>query len=403
VKIEILAIGNEFVSAAHQENGFLWIAEELRKRGFVVSAIILLAENLGSIKNALIQLSRSPGVKIILDGSGSISRDRISENPASRQEFSFLPYLFQLIFEDPEKEPTKFNPQKIKIIKNPRARLRGLMIIRNGLTFIFLPNGGREQKILFHENVLPILEEIRRNSKRSGCLFFRTFGAPTSLLIEKLKRIKAEEFNGSFDLWLQFPESIVMISVQGRSQREVKSHLVSLSHLIYESIGDFVLSDDGRPMEEVVGDLLQMKGFTLAIAESCSGGLLGHKFTNVPGSSKYFLSGIIAYSNEAKMKLLEVPRESLARFGAVSAPVARKMAQGVRKISRSTLGLSITGIAGPEGGTAQKPVGTVFIGLSTPKGTWAKKLQLKGNREQIKTLSAYSAMDFLRRYLKNLS
>ena len=158
-------------------------------------------------------------------------------------------------------------------------------------------------------------------------------------------------------------------------------------------------SADEGAFERLVGQLLHERGLSLAVAESCTGGLLSHRITNVPGSSAYFNGAVVAYSNAVKQALLGVRPESLVQFGAVSEPVAREMARGVRLLLQAGLGLSVTGVAGPGGGTPDKPVGLVFIGLSSAEGEWAERYLWGGDREQNKALSAEAALDLLRRYL----
>ncbi len=165
-----------------------------------------------------------------------------------------------------------------------------------------------------------------------------------------------------------------------------------------EKVEGRVFAADQETLEEIVGNLLRSNRATLAVAESCTGGLITHLLTNIPGSSDYLDRGVVAYSNRAKVETLKVPEELLTRVGAVSAPVAEKMAEGVRQISQSTLGLGITGIAGPGGGSEEKPVGLVFIALATPRGTVSKKYQFGGDREQIKSIAARTAIDWVRRY-----
>lgn len=153
------------------------------------------------------------------------------------------------------------------------------------------------------------------------------------------------------------------------------------------------------PLEEVVGHLLREQGLTLAVAESCTGGLISHRLTNVSGSSDYFMGGVVTYSNQAKMDLLMVPEDILAARGAVSSETARAMAVGVAEIFHADIGLSVTGIAGPTGGTPQKPVGTVYLGLVMPQRAQTRHHLFHGSREQIKTLSAQTALDWLRQEL----
>ncbi len=153
-------------------------------------------------------------------------------------------------------------------------------------------------------------------------------------------------------------------------------------------------------LEEEVGEILRERDFTLATAESCTGGLIGHRITNVPGSSDYFERGLVTYSNASKMELLGVSGVTLEREGAVSEATALAMAEGVRSASRTTLGLSVTGIAGPSGGSGLKPVGTVFIALSGPWGSRWRRFNFKGTRREIKAQTAEAALAMLRDYLR---
>ncbi len=153
-------------------------------------------------------------------------------------------------------------------------------------------------------------------------------------------------------------------------------------------------------LENVIGEGLHRRQMTLAVAESCSGGLVSHRITNVPGSSDYFLGAVVAYANVVKQALLSVRADSLLHHGAVSEPVAREMACGVRQLLQTDVGLSVTGVAGPGGGSPDKPVGLVFVGLSAPEGEWIERHLWDGGREENKARSAEAALDLLRRYLQ---
>ncbi len=152
--------------------------------------------------------------------------------------------------------------------------------------------------------------------------------------------------------------------------------------------------DLAMKLEKVIGDRLREKGWTLAIAESCTGGLVCDRITNVPGSSDYFMGGMVNYSNESKAKHLGIPLDYIKRYGAVSIQVARKMAQGVRKGFHTTFGLSTTGVAGPTGATKRSPIGRVFIGFADGRRTWVRKLDLKGSRREIKEKAAERSLEF---------
>jgi nicotinamide-nucleotide amidase len=178
-----------------------------------------------------------------------------------------------------------------------------------------------------------------------------------------------------------------------------KPALGELEAAVLGALGGDCYGKDEETLEAVVGHLLRDRRLTLSVAESCTGGLLGHRITNVPGSSVYFERGVVVYSYRAKEELLGIPSQLLAAHGAVSAPVAEAMARGIREMSGSHLALAITGVAGPDGGTPAKPVGTVFIGLASSDGARSHHFLFSGNRESIKWQSSQQALDLLRRHL----
>ena len=200
-----------------------------------------------------------------------------------------------------------------------------------------------------------------------------------------------------------FPETHLSLTVRGANRETLEAILDSLTAILAEAVGEPLVGPETVTMEELVGRYLNARKLTLAVAESCTGGLIGHRLTDVPGASDYFLGGVVSYSNDAKADLLRVPAAVLARHGAVSPETARDMARGVREVFHAAIGLAVTGIAGPSGGSLDKPVGTVYIGLATDHGEEVWHYQFHGNRTEIKTLTAETALDRLRRELKELS
>ena len=196
-----------------------------------------------------------------------------------------------------------------------------------------------------------------------------------------------------------FPEIYIKVVVRGADEGEIEIKLKHCGDEIAERLGADLFGNDDDVMEGVVGRLLKEQGATIAVAESCTGGLIAHRVTEVPGSSAYFLQGIVAYSNQAKEALLGVPRSTLDRFGPVSKETARYMAQGVRESGKTTLGLATTGIAGPTGGSARNPVGRVFIALAAEDVLEVKHYDFSGNRHEIKLMASEVALDRVRRYL----
>ncbi len=195
----------------------------------------------------------------------------------------------------------------------------------------------------------------------------------------------------------QLGEVRVRITVRGGSAGVAEAALDEVEAALRERLGHDCYGRDQEMLEGVVGRLLLDRGLTLAVAESCTGGLLGHRLTEVPGSSRYFERGVVTYSNEAKMKLLGVTKSVLTRHGAVSAQCASAMAKGVRAKAKTDLGLAVTGIAGPDGGSEEKPVGTVFLALASADGVKAERRRFRGNRSQNKWLAAQFALDLVRR------
>jgi nicotinamide-nucleotide amidase len=191
--------------------------------------------------------------------------------------------------------------------------------------------------------------------------------------------------------------------MRGPDRQVLEETLDRLTSALAREVGDVLLGSDLVSLEGLVGRYLKKNGLTLAVAESCTGGLIGHRLTEVPGASDYFLGGVVGYSNEAKEDLLGVSAGVLARHGAVSPETARDLARGVRRIFQAGVGLAVTGIAGPTGGSPGKPVGTVYIGLATEAGEDVWHYQFHGNRTEIKLLSAETALDRLRRALKQWS
>ncbi len=196
-----------------------------------------------------------------------------------------------------------------------------------------------------------------------------------------------------------FPETHITLGLRRDDESSAMSLLDWIETEIRNLMGSCVFATGEQRMEDVLGEMLRKRHLTISVAESCTGGLIGHLLTNVPGSSDYFLGGMITYSNESKIELLGVSSETLETHGAVSNPMVQEMARGVRERLNSNIGLSVSGIAGPDGGTAVKPVGTVHIGLAANDKVFSGKYRFQGAREEIKLNTAMMALDWVRRYL----
>lgn len=259
-----------------------------------------------------------------------------------------------------------------------------------------LPGVPREMQALLTEQVIPWVQKNRGSEELYVSRVFQTFGISESALDELVSGIVPVEI-GRVSFRAAFPQISVRLTVHGLPG-EAARRLEDYGQRLRERLGAYCYAEGETTMEAVVGDLYRARGWTLALAESCTGGLIGHRITNVPGSSAYFRGCLVVYSNEAKTELLGVREDTLRLHGAVSLETAAEMAAAARERLRSDVALAVTGIAGPEGGAAEKPVGTVCFGLATPDGVVTHRYQLWGNREWIKTLSSQIGLDWLRRY-----
>jgi nicotinamide-nucleotide amidase len=256
-----------------------------------------------------------------------------------------------------------------------------------------------EMKKLIEENLIPYLKEKFPPSVIKKSKTLKITGLGEASVNELIRNYINEQTNFSFGIYAN-PEDIqIQITTQAPTEKEVDQLLQFSSNQLTKILGNYVYGTDQQSLEEVVGNLLKAKNIKVAVAESCSGGMLGEMITNIPGSSEYFQGGVISYNAKIKEGLLKVPQEIIKKYGEVSEQVARLMAEGVRKCCYSDIGISITGIAGPGGATEKKQVGLVYMALANGKKTLIQKHQLFGNRQQIRLRASSRALNLLRMYL----
>ena len=289
-------------------------------------------------------------------------------------------------------------PQVAKILKNPKGQAPGLLLEIEEKVIYALPGVPLEMQAIFEQEVTPLLERIPAEKALRRRL--RTVGIGESAIEDRLRGLSLKDISLAYlprpwavDLWL---------TARPTTFGEAEALLLRASGEIEKRLEDHVYGFDDDTLERVVATLMIMRGLTIAVSESCTGGSLASRLTDVPGSSAYFERGVVAYSNEAKRQLLKVHQRTLTRFGAVSEETAVAMAEGVRKISGTSLGLSTTGIAGPSGATAEKPVGLTFIGLAHEGNASAKRFLFGRDRKTNKECCVRAALDTVRRHLINL-
>lgn len=409
---EILAIGSELLTSLFTETDSLFLAERLNDFGIEVAAKTAVGDDVAAIGRRLRAALAHSDLVILTGGLGPTRDDRTVEAVARalRRRLEFRPDLLAQI-EDrfrgrgiPMPEASRKQAYIVRgasPLPNANGTAPGQWLAVGRKSIIMLPGPPRELKAMFEECVAPRLEE-----NRPGFLVrrvIRTTGWTESRVEERISDLYPDR--GDMDMTILASPGQIEIhltSFSARSRRDAERRLLSLAARLRRRLGSIIFSETGESLEDVVGRLLREKGRTLAVAESCSGGLLSHWVTNVPGSSGYFVEGVVAYSNDAKVRRLGVPASLLRAYGAVSEPVARAMAAGVRRRAGVDLGLAITGIAGPTGGTSEKPVGLVFIALAHEGGCLTVRNFFLGDRGTVKIQSARKALDIIRRHLLSM-
>ena len=314
------------------------------------------------------------------------------------------------LFEKKKREVTEVNADQAKIpkiaeaIRNQFGTAPGMWIEKDSKIYAVMPGVPYEMESMMELTIIPRLQEkIGSDQKILKKKFLLTTGIPESTLYERLGNLE-ELLQGAKLAFLPNQFGVKLrLSIEGDDEKELQNKLLEVEQRIRGKAGRFIYGTGDDQLEVVVARLLLEREFKISTAESCTGGLLGNMFTNVSGSSKYFERGVICYSNAAKVELLQVNEDTLAEHGAVSMEVAMQMAEGVKSTSGSDIGLATTGIMGPTGATADKPVGLVYIGYCDEKVCTAKKFNFGEDRLLNKERTAQAALDFVRRQLLGIS
>jgi nicotinamide-nucleotide amidase len=409
---EIVTVGTEMLLGDLVDTNTAWISQRLAELGVGIYRHTTVGDNADRIVSALREASSRSDLVVTTGGLGPTSDDltnaclstltgrEMVEYPEAREHVDTM-------FEKFGRTPTANNykqalfPQGTELIPNPVGTAMGALVEWEGTLFATLPGVPTEMKSMFEETLEPLIRARSVGSIVSKTLHFAGIGE--SALVAKV-----QEFLDATD------PTVAPLAGQGKvrlrittraaTDREAQEKIAPVEKEVIARLGDYYFGEDDETLESVIARLLQERGATLALAESCTGGLLAKRLTDLPGSSAYFGEGLVTYSNQSKERLLGVPHEMLVDHGAVSEPVAREMAEGARRVSGADYGLSVTGIAGPDGGTQEKPVGLVFVGISDQKDAFAERLDLTAwarSRDSIRERSANRAFDLLRLHLED--
>jgi nicotinamide-nucleotide amidase len=410
MKAEIITIGDELLYGQIEDSNSVFISERLTGEGIQVLFKTSVGDDIGRIEEAF-NIARSRVDVIVASGGLGPTQDDLTKKAvvkAFKRNLIFHQEILNQIQESFRKRGStmpRINqnqaliPQGTKALANLWGVAPGIYLEDNELFFFALPGVPTEMKWMLDNQVLPIL---RAKKPRHYILHrkLRTTGISESAIYERIEQLI--DPNGEVKVAF-LPEYLgvnIRLTVQSPDKENAQGKMEAFEKKVRDLLGLFVYSTDDQTLEQVLGQLLVERKKTIATAESCTGGLIGARLTNVPGSSGYFERGVVTYSNQSKVELLQVPAGIIEQYGAVSEQVAILMAQGVRKLAGTDYGLSVTGIAGPGGGTPQKPVGLVYIGFAHEGDALAQKFMFGEDRRTNRERAAQAALNLVRLFLE---
>ncbi|MBN2466981.1 MAG: competence/damage-inducible protein A [Deltaproteobacteria bacterium] len=410
IRAEIITVGNELVTGLRSDTNGPYLAERLLTQGIITQRITSVGDEVTAIANTVKESRQRSEVVLVTGGLGSTSDDVTAEAAAQvlKRTMTIYPKALEYSTEPAcswDKEPADaqkklaYFPAGVELIPNPQGNAPGFLVAEPPLLLFFLPGVPPELRAMTEQSVLPRLAEAFTSETYYQSRTVKIFGITETTADARLKDIPKEHHDVDIAFLPRFPEIEIRIMVRDSCAHAALEKLRCWETEIRKRLEPYVIGIDAETMEEVVGRLLRESKAEIAVAESCTGGLIGHRLTNIAGSSDYVDRIVVSYSNKAKVEMLNVPEAVISAHGAVSEPTARFMAEGLRALAGTTLGLATTGIAGPGGGTSEKPVGTVFISLADGTKTWVKEYRFSGTRLQIKQMTSQVALDWVRRYL----
>jgi nicotinamide-nucleotide amidase len=411
LKAEILTIGDELLRGEIVDTNKSFLSERLLRFDVETRFHSSVCDDPDDMADAFRRAAGRADVVLVSGGLGptrdditlevlarTFGRGLVRHEPSLAAIRDFFARLGREM--SPSNEKQALLPEGAEVLPNPVGTAPGCMLEAGGALFFCLPGVPRELARMLDEEVLPRLAKRLRPAARGvmRATLLRTFGMGESTLEDELKDL-AREGGVSLGFRTAFPDNYLRPVVRAASEAEAAAKLARVVEAIEKRLGPLIYGRDDETMEQALGGLLVARGLSLAVAESCTGGLLAERISAVPGASRYFRGGVVAYANDAKRDLLGVPEALLAAHGAVSAPVARAMAEGARARLGADLAVSTTGISGPDGGTLEKPVGLVFVGFADAKGGEAHEFLFPFDRARHRLVTTQVALDWVRRAL----
>lgn len=412
LRAEILAVGSELLSPFRSDTNALWLTGKLREVGVDVGAKVTVADDPALLESAFRAALSRADIVISTGGLGPTEDDLtreaaaaamgrgIARDPAILDALRARFARFQRVMAPVNEKQADVIAGAV-VLENPRGTAPGQRVDHEGRLLVLLPGPPSEMAPMFEDQVLPLLRE------RAGGTVLRT----RVLRIASMGESEVEQRIASFYKTFENPRTTILggpgqvelhLTATAATEAETFARIEALASGIRDILKGGVYSEDGSELPECVAALLRERRLTVAVAESCTGGLLATRLTDVPGSSAYFERGFVTYSNRAKVDLLAVPPALLEAHGAVSEEVAAAMAAGARAAASTDIGIGITGIAGPDGGTPDKPVGLVFVAIEGAAGTRVRRCRFPGDRERVRMQATQAALEMTRRGLLDL-
>ena len=406
---EILAVGTELLLGSIANTNAQFLSELLASAGIDVLYHTAVGDNPRRLRQA-VEIARGRCDLLVFTGGLGPTYDDMTKETVAEAFGLALEYhpevmeeiqrYFDNVFHRPMPACNRRQamlPQGCTVLHNPVGTAPGCIFTVEGVTAVLLPGVPHECRYLAEHTLLPWLQGCSGGVICSHDL--RVFGLTEPRVQELLGDLMDRAENPSLAPYAKPGEVMLRLTAKGESPQDCQERMAPLFWDVRSRLGDYLYGVDVSSLEEMVITRLRQKGLTLSVAESCTGGLIA---TDVPGASAAFLGGVVSYTNAVKAGVLGVPRNLLEQYGAVSEPVARAMAEGVRRLTGSDLSVSVTGLAGPDGDDRGNPVGTVYLGLSLPGETLVRRLALGGDRPRIRLLAASNVLDIIRRHLCDL-
>jgi nicotinamide-nucleotide amidase len=408
MKAEIIAVGSELLTPYRLDTNSLFLTDELNQLGIRVVYKNVVGDSLDDMRTCFAIAVLRADLIVASGGLGPTDDDRTRDAIAE-----VLSRKLQLNHEVLEKIKERFRrynrtmpeinarqamvPEGAAILPNSRGTAPGLWLEHEGHIVVLLPGVPIELRSIFETEVKPRLARLNHD-ERLFTRDLRITGLPESEVEQRVRPLY-ELYPDTDTTILAAPTGIQLHPrIWSRDAAKAEKLLDEIVDRMALALGENLFSTHGETLEEVVARVLVENHATIAVAESCTGGMLAERLTNVPGSSNYFLGGVVCYSNELKTAFVDVPAASIESKGAVSSEVALALASGIRRRTGATIGVGITGIAGPTGGTPEKPVGLVHIAIADERGSREHAIRFPGDRERIRLYATQSALDMVRRY-----